>query len=273
MRLLSRFAVAPLVFLVPAVALAESEDSCAHATYEAPKLHPTNQPLPRDGWIAIESESGYYTHPFTDVRVRDGAGLEIATTAVFDETTHRNHEIFAPVEVLEPGDHELVFTYASDCFEPMEVVLPLQVADALAEPIDASPVIGEIEAKVFDGRELHLEIDIPTQSAPGWTLVEDDFSPESSWWVATLVAPGESDRVIFHRDVEGEDVSEACIRATFYDLAGVAGPTTEQCTKEIESISTAQGPGALGCRVGGASSPTWALGLLLALALWRRRNP
>lgn len=269
MSLLCRFAVAPLLLLVPTVALAESEDSCAHATYADPRLHPTNGPMARDGWIAIESESGYYTHPFTDVRVRDGAGLEIATTPVFDETTHRRHEIFAPVEVLEAGDYELVFTYASDCFAPLEVVLPLQVADELAEPIDASPVIGAIEARVFDGRELHLEIDIPMQSAPGWVLVEADFSPpEDSWWVDELVAPGEPERVIFHRDVEGEDVNEVCVRATFYDLAGVAGPTAEQCTKEIESISTAQG-----CRVGGSSSPTWALGLLLALALYRRRNP
>lgn len=267
MRLLSRVVVALSSFLVPTVAIAESEDSCAHPTYEEPKLHSTNQPLARDGWIALEA-SEFYTHPFTNVRVRDGAGREITTTVVFDDTTHRDHEIFAPVEVLEAGDHELVFTYSPNCFEPQEVVLPLQVADALAEPIKASPMIGEIEAKVFDGRSLHVEVDIPAQSVPGWILVETDFSTESEWWIDTLVAPGEPDRVIFHRDVEGEDVSEVCVRATFYDLAGVAAPTAEQCTTEVEAISTAQG----GCRVGGASSPTWALGLLLALALVRRRN-
>src|SRR5688572_8808918 len=151
MGLPSRLAVASSLFLVPAVAVAESEDSCAHATNEAPRLHSTNQPLARDGWIAIESESGFYTHPFTDVRVRDAAGREIATTAVFDETTRRNHEIFAPVEILETGDYELVFMHAADCFEPVEVVLPLRVAEGLAEPVDTSPVIGELEAVVFDG--------------------------------------------------------------------------------------------------------------------------
>jgi MYXO-CTERM domain-containing protein len=269
MSLLIRFAVAPLVFLVPVVAIAESEDSCAHATYEDPRLHPSNQPMARDGWIALasDSESGSYAHRFTDVRVRDAAGQEIATTAVFDETTRRDYEIFAPVEVLEAGDYELVFTNSPDCFEPLEVVLPLVVAEALAEPIDAKPEIGELEAVVFDGRSLHLEVDIPTQSAPGWILVDADFSPDLSWPVDTLLAPGEPARVVFHRDVQDEDTSAVCVRATFYDLAGVASPTAERCTTKIEHRSSAQG-----CRVGGTSSPTWALGLLLALALCRRRS-
>lgn len=266
MRLLSR-ALGPLVFLVPAVASATSEDPCAYATYEDPRLHPTNQPMARDGWIAFESQSGFYDPHFTDVRVRDGAGVEIATTPVFDDTTHRSYEIFAPVEVLEAGDYELVFMHEPDCFAPLEVVLPLRVAEGLAETIDTSPVIGEIEAVLFDGRSLSVEVDIPAQSGPGWVLVEADFSPEPDWWVDTLVAPGEPDRAGFHRDVEGEDVSEVCIRATFYDLAGVAGPTAEQCTTEIDERSSAQG-----CRVGGGSSPTWALGLLLAFGLRRRRD-
>jgi MYXO-CTERM domain-containing protein len=72
-------------------------------------------------------------------------------------------------------------------------------------------------------------------------------------------------------DRDGEDVTEVCMRATFYDLAGATSPTAERCTTEIEEISTAQS-GLQGCRVGGASSSTWALGLLFALALCRRRR-
>lgn len=265
MGLPSRFAIAFSSFLVPAVATATS-DPCAGATSEDPTLHATNQPMVRDGWIAIEAKMGFYEHPFTDVRVRDGAGREIATTPVFDDTRYRDYEIFAPVELLEAGDYELVFTYEEACLGSREVVLPLEVSDELAEPIDASPVIGEIEAMVFDGRELHVEVDIPAQSVVGWVLVETDFSPSQGWWVDHLLAPGGPERAFFPRAVEGEDVSEVCVRATFYDLAGVAAPTTaEQCTTEIELVSTAQG-----CRIGGASSPTWALGLLLALALYRR---
>lgn len=272
MSMVRRVAIASLSFLVPAVAMASSEDSCAHATYEDPRLHPTNEPMARDGWIAIESESGYYTHDVTNVRVRDEAGLEVAATEVFDETTHRVYAIFAPVELLPAGDHELVFTYAPECFAPLEVVLPLHVDDRLAEPIDTQPEIGEIEATLFDGAALNLEIEIPSQSGPGWILVENDFSPEAYWWVDALVPPGEHERVIFHRQVEGEDPTEICVRATFYDLAGATGPTAERCTTEIEHRSSAQDPSAQGCRIGGASSPTWALGLLLGLAVYRRRR-
>lgn len=273
MALPIRLVVASCLLLVPSLARAASEDSCAHATYEDPQLHPTNQqPMARDGWIAIEAESGYYEHPFTNVRVRDGEGREIATTPVFDETTVRRYEVFAPVQPLEAGAYELVFTNSTNCFGLLEVVLPLTVADALAEPIEASPVIDEIEAKVFDEVALNLEIEIPAQTVPGWVLVEADFAPQVGWWADALVAYDEPERVVFHRDVEGEDVSEICVRVTFYDLAGAAGPTHEQCTTEVEHISSAQPSLPLqGCRVGG-TSPTWALGLLLVLGLGRRRR-
>ncbi len=267
MNLLPRVAITSVAFLVPAVAMAASEDSCAHATYEDPRLHPTNEPMARDGWIAIESESGALAHAITDVHVRDEAGLEIATTAVFDDTTRVDYAIFAPKKPLEAGDHELVFTYAPDCFAPLEVVLPLHVDERLAEPIDTQPEIGEIEATLFDGIALNLEIEIPSQSAPGWILVDADFPPGDHWWVDALIPPGEHERVVFHREVEGEAPAEVCVRATFYDLAGASGPTAERCTTEIKHVSSAQG-----CRIGGASSPTWALGLLLGLALYRRRN-
>lgn len=272
MALPIRLVVASCLLLVPALANAASEDSCDQAIYEDPQLHPTNQPLARDGWIAIEAESGYYEHPFTDVRVRDGEGREIATTPVFDETTRRRYEVFVAVEPLEAGAYELLFTSSTVCFGPLEVVLPLTVADALAEPIEASPVIDEIEAKVFDEIALNLEIEIPAQAVPGWVLVDADFAPQVEWWADALVASDEPERVVFHRDVNGEEVSEVCVRVTFYDLAGAAGPTHEQCTTEVEHISTAQQPLPLqGCRIGG-TSPTWALGLLLAFGLGRRRR-
>ena len=69
---------------------------------------------------------------------------------------------------------------------------------------------------------------------------------------------------------DGEEVTKVCTRATYYDLAGNPSSTTELCTSEIEPRENEENGLGAACRVGGGTSPGWALGLLL-LGLARRR--
>lgn len=267
-----RFApLALLCSLIPTLALAESDPSCPTPLAQQPRLHSSNEPMARDGWIALEMEAEPGT--ISDVRVRDAAGVDIEATAVFGERTSRTHHIFDPAQMLEPGDYELVFIHEADCFERQEITIPLQVADALAEPIDMPPTISSIDAVLYGESQLVIEVEVdtlPEASLPGWLVLEADFADPTRWPVDTLIAPGNDGAASFVRLVDGEALTEVCARATLYDLAGVASTTTELCTTDIEHREAEQN-GPIGCRVGG-SSPTWALGLLLGLALLRRRS-
>lgn len=258
--------IALVLVLVPSAAWAESEDACAHAQYALPMLHSTNVPLVRDGWLAFDL--GYEGGSLTDVRLRDGSGREIAASAAFGVGTRRTFEVFEPAEALETGDYELVFMHHPECFEPREVTMQVQVGSQLAEPIAMPPVVTELDAELWNGRLLELVIKVadPAESAPpAWLQIEADFVEDT-----LLFAPQEYPLAeLDHYFDDGQEVTEVCARATYYDLAGNPSSTTELCTTDIEPREDEQGAS---CRVGGRTSPSWALGLLLGLALHRRRR-
>jgi len=252
--------------LVPSAAWAASEDPCNHAEYERPRLHPTNEPMVRDGWLAFEL--GYDGGSLTDVRLRDVAGREIEATAVFGGTTRRTYEVFDPAEVLETGSYELVFMHHPDCFEPREVTMPVEVGSLLAEPVTVPPVITEVDADLWNGDLLELVIEVEERgesAPPAWLFIEADFVEDDLVFAPLEYPLAELDRYFG----DGEEVTEVCARAMFYDLAGNPSSTTELCTTEIEPRENEQG---LSCHVGGRGSPSWALGLLLGLALYSRRR-
>jgi hypothetical protein len=252
--------------LVPSVAWAESDDPCRLAEYVAPKLHSSNEPLVRDGWIAFDL--GHDGDSFTQVRLRDQSGREIEAPAVFGSGTRRTFEVFEPVEVLEPGSYELILMHLPGCFDAREVTMPVQVADQLAEPITVPPVITEVDADLWYGDFLELVIDIEerdVEATPAWLQVEADFVEGD-----LLFAPGEFPLSELDGPVDGMDVTTVCARATYYDRAGNPSTTTELCTDEIEPRQNEENGAS--CRVGGGASPSWAFGLLLGLALYRRRG-
>jgi MYXO-CTERM domain-containing protein len=257
-------------FLVPSVAWADSEDPCTSADYVQPSLHSSNRPLVRDGWIALELED--LGGSIGSVRLRDASGREVGATQVFDDRTGREHEIFKPAEVLEPGDYELAFRHDPECFESREITLAVHVGEQLAEPAMEPPVITSIHAVLWDESsvEFDVEVETPHDDAPtAWMMVEGDYV--ESWPHETLIAPKAYELVSFHHGVEGQEVTEVCARAKFYDLAGTPSETTEFCTSDFERREIAQS-GPLGCRVGGGGSPGWALGVLLGVVVIRRRR-
>lgn len=258
-------------FLVPSLAWAASEDPCSSAEYVQPQLHSSNRPLVRDGWIAFEpGDDG----SIGSVRLRDASGREIGATQVFDDRTDREHEIFQPAEVLEPGDYELVFRHDPECFESREITLTVQVTERFAEPATVPPVIRSIDAVLWDDSllDLAIEVETPDDDAPtAWMMVETDFV--SSWPLETLIEPKAYELLEIDQLVEEDQrpVTEVCARAKFYDLAGVVSSTTELCTTDLEHRDNEQSAPLGGCRMSGAS-PSWALGLLLGLAMLRRRR-
>jgi MYXO-CTERM domain-containing protein len=259
-------------FLVPSVAWADSDDPCNSADYVQPTLHSSNRPLVRDGWIALEV--GDLDGSIGSVRLRDASGREVGATQVFDDRTDREYEIFEPAEVLEPGDYELIFRHDPECFESREITLAVQVAERLAEPAMEPPVITSIDAVLWNGSllELEVEVETPHDDAPtAWMMVETDFA--DGWPREILIAPKAYELVAVDHFIEEDlrPVTEVCARAKFYDLAGGISSTAELCTTEFEHRENEQN-GPLGCRVGGGASSSWALGLLLGVALVRRRR-
>lgn len=258
--------IALVSFLAPAAAWAASDDSCDAAVYEPPRLHSSSRSLARDGWIALErGDQGALSF----VRLRDASGRGIALTPVFADGTSGTRAIYDPAETLEPGDYELVFTYSTECFEPQEVTLPVYVADWLAEPAPTPPVITEIEAVLWSGGllEVAVEVDLPSpDAARTWLLIDADFAES-----ATLLAPDDRREASVSEHIDDQDVTEVCARATFYDYAGAPSPTAELCTTDIEHRETEQRR-PLSCSVGRSGSSIWALGLLLGVALHRRRR-
>jgi MYXO-CTERM domain-containing protein len=259
-------------FLVPSVASADSDDPCNSADYVQPTLHSSNRPLVRDGWIALEL--GDLGGSIGSVRLRDASGREVGATQVFDDRTDREYEIFEPAEVLEPGDYELIFRHDPECFESREITLAVQVGERLAEPAMEPPVITAIHAVLWGDSLLNLEVEVetPHDDAPtAWMMVETDFA--DGWPREILIAPKAYELVAVDHFIEEDlrPVTEVCARAKFYDLAGGVSSTAELCTTEFEHRENEQN-GPLGCRVGGGASPSWALGLLLGVALVRRRR-
>lgn len=255
-----------VLVLVPSAAWAASEDPCARAEYALPKLHSSSMPLVRDGWLAFDL--GYEGGSLTDVRLRDGSGREIAASAVFGGGTRRSFEIFEPAQAPEAGIHELVFMHHPECFEPREVTMQMHVVSQLAEPIAVPPVITEVDAELWGGDLLELVItveDPPESAPPAWLRIEADFVEHDLLFAPQEYPLAELDRYFD----DGREVTEVCARATYYDLAGNPSPTTELCTTDIEPRENEQG---VSCRAGGRTSPSWALGLLLGLALHRRRR-
>ncbi len=259
-----------MISLVPAIAAADSDPCAGPDNTEPVALHPSDQPMPRDGWIALDAGWG----DVSDVTVVDMAGRTIEAMQVFDDQTRRSWEVLQPVEALEPGSYELHLTHQPECFGPRPEVLPLQVSDDFATPVMTAPTIEVLEAVVY-GDELHLEVELappPATEPLGWVVVDADFSSPEGWNRDALVDPrSESSRVVLRRTVVVDELEEVCVYATAHDVAGGQGPTTEQCADPIVYEPLDNGP--LTCSVGRTSSPGAAWGMLLGLlVLYRRRR-
>ncbi|MEM7154705.1 MAG: MYXO-CTERM sorting domain-containing protein [Myxococcota bacterium] len=200
----------------------------------------------------------------------DTEGTELPLEPAFDSQTDRTFEVFESPEELEPGSYALRLLHTPYCDDPREVMLPLEVVDEVASPVTVTPVIEAVDAVMY-GRE-SLVIDVEVEGPhEHWLLIEGDYAEFSgSSGADELVAPRHAEVGELSRYFDGpEQVEQVCVRASYLDLAGNRGPTSELCTTDIERRPFSD---AGTCSVSRSPSPTWALFVLLGLAAARRRR-